>query len=136
MKLQTDLNACKGENLGQAALILCVDDEENPLILRKLVLQKAGYEVIVANSGKQALEILATRTVDLVLSDLLMPGMTGAQLARQIKTAYPRLPVVLVSGVNEIPPDADAADLFMSKVEGPAIMCEKVSMVLAQSKQA
>lgn len=122
--------------MGQAALILCVDDEENPLILRKLVLQKAGYEVIVANSGKQALEILATRTVDLVLSDLLMPGMTGAQLARQIKTDYPRLPVVLVSGVNEIPPDADAADLFMSKVEGPAIMCEKVSMVLAQYKQA
>jgi CheY-like chemotaxis protein len=111
-------------------VILCVDDEENPLILRRLVLEKAGYNVITASSAAQALAILATRHVDLVLSDHLMQGPTGAELARQIKASWPTLPVVLFSGVNQIPPHADCADLFLSKVEGPTTLCEKISMVL------
>lgn len=116
----------------RSVVILCVDDEENPLILRKLVLQREGYEVVTANSGRTALEVLQSRSVDLVLSDLLMPGMTGAELARQIKGLHPQLPVILVSGVNEIPPDASYADLFISKIEGPASLCQNISAVLAQ----
>jgi CheY-like chemotaxis protein len=120
--------------VGQSkAVILCVDDEENPLILRKLVLEKAGYEVITANSGKKALEILQSQPVHLVLSDLLMPGMTGTELARQVKQLYPKIPVVLVSGVNEIPPEATYADLFISKVEGPVSLCENISTVLEKN---
>ena len=119
--------------MGQrSAVILCVDDEENPLILRKLVLEKAGYQVVTANSGRRALEVLESQPIDLVLSDLLMPGMIGTELSRQIKSRYPKLPVVLVSGVNEIPPDASYADLFISKVEGPVSLCENISAVLAQ----
>ena len=110
--------------------ILCVDDEENPLTLRKLVLQRAGYEVLTASSANQALEILSSHKVDLVLSDLLMPGKTGTELAREIKTNTPSLPVILISGVNEIPPEASYADLFLSKVEGPMAMCEKIASVL------
>ena len=64
------------------SVILCVDDEENPLMLRKLVLQKAGFEVITANSAKQALKRLGSRKVDLVLSDQLIPGTTGTELAQ------------------------------------------------------
>jgi CheY-like chemotaxis protein len=111
-------------------VILCVDDEPNSLILRKLVLEKAGYRVLTASSGPQALEVLSANPVNLVLSDQLMPGTTGTELARQVKTQFPALPVILISGVNEIPPDAENADLFMSKVEGPAAMCEKIAAVL------
>jgi CheY-like chemotaxis protein len=114
-------------------VILCVDDEENPLILRKLVLQKAGYDVVTANSGRKALEVLQSQPIDLVLSDLLMPGMTGTELARRIKDLHPKLPVVLVSGVNEIPPEASCADLFISKVEGPISLCENISAVLGRN---
>ncbi len=114
------------------AVILCVDDEPNSLVLRKLVLQKAGYEVVTASSGLLALDVLASRQVDLVLSDQLMPGQTGTELARQIKTKWPTLPVILISGVNEIPTDADIADLFMSKVEGPVMMCQNISDVLTK----
>jgi CheY-like chemotaxis protein len=116
------------------AVILCVDDEPNSLVLRKLVLQKAGYEVVTASSAVLALDLLASRHVDLVLSDQLMPGQTGTELTRQIKTRWPSLPVILISGVNEIPADADIADLFMSKVEGPVIMCKRVKDVLIKSK--
>jgi CheY-like chemotaxis protein len=115
-------------------VILCVDDEPNSLVLRKLVLQKAGYDVVTANSAILALDVLASRQVDLVLSDQLMPGLTGTELARQIKNRWPSLPVILISGVNEIPADAGIADLFMSKVEGPVMMCRNVTDVLAKSK--
>src|SRR5207302_10715181 len=126
-------NAVRRRFVAQRSIvILCVDDEENPLILRKLVLQKAGYKVITANSGRKALEVLQSQPIDLVLSDLLMPGMTGTELSRQIKDRHPKLPVVLVSGVNEIPPDARYADLFISKVEGPTSLCQNISAVLAQ----
>lgn len=116
------------------AVILCVDDEPNSLVLRKLVLQKAGYDVITANSASQALEVLNSQQVNLVLSDQLMPGQTGTDLARQVKSRWPSLPVILISGVNEIPPDAAIADLFMSKVEGPVMMCQNISDVLTKSR--
>lgn len=115
-------------------LILCVDDEPNSLILRKLVLQKAGYEVITADSASQALDVLTSRKVDLVLSDQLMPGQTGTELARQVKARWPNVPIILLSGVNEMPADAHIADLFMSKVEGPVILCQKVNDVLSKSR--
>jgi CheY-like chemotaxis protein len=115
-------------------IILCVDDEENQLAVRKLVLESEGYAVLTAASGQQALDLLEQHQVDLVLSDHLMPGLTGAELARQIKVLKPDLPVILISAVNEIPADASNADLFMSKLDGPMAMCQNISAMLARSK--
>src|SRR5438270_12706510 len=100
-------------------VILCVDNEQNPLALRKLVLEKAGYEVVTANSAKEGLEVAARRDVDLVLSDHLMPGMTGAELAARVKAEHPKLPVILISGITDRPAGADIADALVSTVEGP-----------------
>lgn len=113
-------------------VLLCVDDEYTALYFRKLVLQKAGFEVITANSAAQALEVLSASAVDLVLSDVLMPQVSGTELARMIKERHPGLPVVLVSGVNEIPADAGYADLFISKLEGPVAMCESIKTLLSR----
>jgi CheY-like chemotaxis protein len=115
-------------------LILCVDDEENQLAVRKLVLESKGYAVLTAASGQQALGLLAQHQVDLVLSDHLMPGLTGTELARQIKAQMPELPVILISAVNEIPADAAYADLFMSKLDGPMAMCENISAMLDRAR--
>lgn len=118
------------------AVILCVDDEENPLVLRKYVLQKAGYEVLTANSGKQALALAASRNVDLVLSDHLMPGMNGTELAQQLKALHPNLPVILISGVNELPAGSTAANAFLSKIEGPDALCREVAAILNASTES
>jgi DNA-binding NtrC family response regulator len=112
-------------------LILCVDDEELPLTLRRLVLEKQGYEVETVRSATEAMRALSDHPVDLVLTDQVMPGGTGTELARSIKKRWPDMPVILISGVNEIPPDAMYADMFISKVEGPTAMCAKISAVLA-----
>ena len=59
-----------------------------------------------------------------------MPAMNGTELARNIKRRNPELPVVLYSGVNEIPEDAASADFFLSKVEGPTVMCQKIEEMM------
>lgn len=110
--------------------ILCVDDEEIPRVLRKLILEKQGYKVITAASGKEALTLLDDGGISLVLSDQMMPGMTGTELTKFIKAKKPAMPVILVSGVNEIPPDAIYADRFVSKIEGPELLFQAVAEVL------
>jgi CheY-like chemotaxis protein len=117
-------------------VILCVDDEETQLTIRKLVLEKEGYSVLTAGSGQQALNLLGCHQIDLVLSDHLMPGLTGTELTRQIKARYPELPVILISAVNELPADAACADLFMSKLDGPVAMCQNISAMLVRSRSA
>jgi CheY-like chemotaxis protein len=116
-------------------VILCVDDEENPLLLRKFVLQKAGYEVLTAQSGKEALVVVESRDLDLVLTDYLMPNMSGAELAAQVKSQKPELPVVLLSGVNEIPTGSYIADGFLSKIEGPGALCEQLAGFLGDKQR-
>jgi len=111
-------------------VILCVDDEDNPLVLRKLVLEKAGYEVATAHYGDEALQVMDRRLIDLVVSDHLMPGLTGVELAQVIKNRHPKTPIILISGVNDIPIDAEFADAFLSKVEGPDKLCKEVAVIL------
>lgn len=117
-------------SLSAAFVILCVDDDPAPLSIRKLVLERVGYRVIPVLSGKDALEILRKTNVDLVLSDQLMPEMLGTDLAVQVKNAFPEVAFVLLSGVNELPPGAEAADLFMSKLEGPEVMIDNIASLL------
>jgi len=111
-------------------ILLCVDDEKTALYLRKLVLEQAGFEVLTATSAGDALAVLSTTRVDLVLSDILMPNVTGTELAHLIRRYHRGIPVVLFSGVNEVPTEAADADLFISKLEGPAILCQKIRALL------
>jgi CheY-like chemotaxis protein len=110
--------------------ILCVDDEETPRTLRKLILQKQGYQVITAGSGEEALAVLDRANISLVLSDQMMPGMTGTELTKSVKAMRPTMPVILISGVNEVPEDASYADRFISKVGGPELLFKTVIDVL------
>jgi CheY-like chemotaxis protein len=116
--------------------ILCIDDEEIPRTLRKLILQKQGYQVVTAASGAEALEVLDRVSIDLVLSDQMMPGMTGTELTKSVKATRPTMPVILISGVNEIPADAIYADRFISKVGGPELLFQTVYEVLAAYKRS
>ena len=119
-----------------SAVILCVDDEDIPRTLRVMVLAKQGYTVLPAVSAAQALELLDQHHVDLVLTDQMMPGIVGTELAKKLRAARPQLPIVIVSGVNEIPDDAIFADRFVSKVEGPEALFRNIAEVLAHYSQS
>jgi CheY-like chemotaxis protein len=112
--------------------ILCVDDEPIPRELRKLILSKQGYRVVTAASGFEALDLLHAGGIDFILSDQMMPGMSGTDLAKRVRGTWPNLPFLLVSGVNEIPAGAEYADGFVSKVAGPEVLFENIKDVLAQ----
>ena len=95
-----------------------------------MVLVKQGYTVLPAVSAAQALDLLERHHVDLVLTDQMMPGTMGTELARQLRATRPSLPIIIVSGVNEIPDDAVFADRFVSKVEGPEALFRNIAEVL------
>ena len=84
--------------------ILLVDDDALVCSSTASMLADLGHQVRPAASGKAALEILrAGATVDLVLTDQAMPGMTGLQLAAQIRASWPDLPIMLTTGYVELP---------------------------------
>ena len=86
------------------ATILCIDDEENQLVLRKLMLERAGYRVLTAESPAEAIALFGSDTVDLVIVDYYMPGMNGLALAREI-LRQKKLPIVVLSAYAELPAD-------------------------------
>ncbi|UCC95691.1 MAG: response regulator, partial [Candidatus Omnitrophota bacterium] len=85
------------------AKILVVDDEPEMVAILKHFLQLKGYEAIGALSGEEALRILEREGVDLVLLDIMMPGIKGTEIAKTIREKYPASKIIVVSGYsNEI----------------------------------
>ena len=79
-------------------VVLVVDDERALRTLAQEILTKHGYHVLLAESGKQALEILDKHQVDIVFSDVIMPEMDGYQLSNMINDKYPKIKIQLASG--------------------------------------
>ncbi len=78
--------------------ILIVDDEELILLGWKKELESEGYEVRTASNGKEAVDEAAKEKPDIVITDLIMPGMNGVEVCAKIKEMYPDTEVVFVSG--------------------------------------
>jgi len=81
--------------------VLVVDDEQALLILNREILSNQNYTVYTADSAKQALKILQTESIDLLLSDVLMPEMDGFQLAAIVQKKYPHIKIQLASGFSD-----------------------------------
>jgi CheY-like chemotaxis protein len=103
------------ECLSRTGVILCVDDDAAALALRCAVLSSAGYEVLTAADGAAALEHFRCIQVDLVITDYCLPGLTGTQVAAEMKRLKPVIPIVLFSGLVEAPLGSDHADLVITK---------------------
>jgi PAS domain S-box-containing protein len=80
--------------------ILIVDDEPALLNLTREILRLQGYQVFCAAGAQQALEIMSTEHVDLLISDVIMPDMDGYALARVVKEKYPKIKIQLASGYS------------------------------------
>jgi len=78
--------------------LLCVDDEPNILSALRRSLRTENWRVLTANGGAEALETLAHENVDLVISDMRMPGMDGAQLLEQVSQRWPASIRILLTG--------------------------------------
>lgn len=93
---------------GAGERILVVDDDKAFRIATKTLLEDEGYSVLVASSPEEALEILASRECDLLLSDLVMGKVTGIDLLKQLRAKKPELPVIMITGFGSIETAVDA----------------------------
>ena len=115
--------------------ILCVDDNEQALSIRKIMLETRGYRVLACNSGEIALEAFRRGGVDLVLTDLIMPGVDGSRLIEEIKSLSPQTPAVLISGRIKIYERETLADVFLSKgMYEPAELLERIRVLLVRKR--
>ena len=115
--------------------ILCVDDNEQALSIRKVLLETRGYRVLVSSDGHKALEIFRNGGVDLVLSDFMMPGYDGAALITKIKELSPETPAILFSGRVKFCDKENKADLFLPKGSyAPAELLERIRLLLVKKR--
>jgi PAS domain S-box-containing protein len=125
----------KGPEVGKET-VLVVEDEDSIRFVARRVLERSGYSVLEAESGTAALALLAAHTgpLDLVVSDLVMPGMTGIELAEELKKTRPTLRVLFTSGYSadvvsdRFHPDGDWN--FISKPYGVRELVQEVRRVL------
>ena len=80
--------------------ILVIEDEEIVRDLIVEVLEDAGFEVVAAERAEAGLEVLSRSPISLVVSDIVMPGLTGLDLLARVRATHPSLPVVLVTGAG------------------------------------
>lgn len=93
--------------------ILIADDDPTVLALATLVLQRSGYRCLKAANAVEALSILGDNLeVDALISDILMPGMTGIELGHQVRRQMQDLPILLISGFQGMDKE-DSLDLFL-----------------------
>ncbi len=112
------LNA-QAKNPAPPPTLLVVDDNETVLELLDLLLSHHGSTVLRATSGSQCLDIVRRQAVDLVILDVMMPGMDGIQVSAELKRNLPSLPIILLTAKNDLATRAAAMALgvneFVSK---------------------
>ncbi|HSU19594.1 MAG TPA: response regulator [Acidobacteriaceae bacterium] len=118
--------------------IVCVEDNEQVLSVRKFLLETRGYRVLAMASGAEALEYLRGAmpgSVDLLLADLIMPQMDGNELVRRAKQVHPSMPTLLVSGTVSNFDRAAAADAFLPKGAcTPAEMLDRIRIMVTRKR--
>lgn len=99
--------------------VLVVDDEHFILDLLRKVLEREGFKVHTADAAVKGLEILDSHLIDVVVSDILLPGMNGIELLMKIKERFPHMPVLLITGhsgqYSAVDALANGADGYITK---------------------
>jgi two-component system response regulator CpxR len=115
--------------------ILCVDDNEQSLSIRKVLLETRGYRVLAFSKGEEALERFKKGGIDLLLTDLNMPGLDGAKLIQAAKNISPQTPAILLSGKSRLYDHSSQADVFLSKnMYAPADLLERIRVLLIRKR--
>lgn len=128
-------------DLSGGGTVLLVEDEDPVRIFAARALRNKGYTVFEARTGEGALDVLEDKaeTIDVLVTDMVMPGIDGATLARQVRQDCPRLPVILISGYSE---EAARGELtgsvdfhFLPKPFSLTQLAAKVKEVMAENEK-
>lgn len=86
------------------AKIMVIDDEKDVRLVLREVLEREGYEVCLAENGLEGLRLLDDEKVDLVITDIIMPGIDGVTTMQRVRDKYPEMPVIVISGGGNVAP--------------------------------
>jgi len=115
--------------------ILCVDDNEQSLSHRKIMLETRGYRVAGYARGEEALERFRQGGIDLVVTDMAMPGLDGPQLIAAVKSLSPQTPAILISSKMRVYNHESQADVFLAKgMYAPADLLERIRLLLVRKR--
>jgi len=113
--------------------ILCIDDEELALSLRKQVLESAGYVVFTATNAIQGLEVFKANPINLVITDHLLGLESGSALVTELRRLSSNLPIMVLSGDNTAHGPVNPPDYYLHKLEGPKEMIAKVRSAIIRA---
>ncbi len=114
--------------------VLLIDDEAHYLksLAEGLSLYSKKLNIITADNGKKAIEILSATSVDVVVTDLNMPGMNGYEFLHQLQQTHPHLPVIIMSACSRASVDAHLKNLrFVQYIEKPLNLDEIARAILS-----
>jgi CheY-like chemotaxis protein len=115
--------------------ILCVDDNDQTLSHRKIMLETRGYRVASFSRGEEAVERFKQGGIDLVITDMAMPGLDGPQLIAIVKRISPQTPAILISSKVRIYDHESQADVFLAKgMYAPADLLERIRLLLVRKR--
>jgi two-component system response regulator CpxR len=115
--------------------ILCVDDNEQSLSHRKIMLETRGYRVANFSRGEDAMARFLEGGIDLVIADMAMPGLDGPQLIARIKELSPHTPAILISSKVRIYDHDSKADVFLAKgMYAPVDLLERIRILLIRKR--
>ena len=119
--------------------ILIVDDEDIIKTLLKRIIENDGYKVVTASNGNEGLDIIEKQNISVVVSDIKMPGMSGVELLKSIKSKYAQMPVLLMTGnsleFSKGKAMASGADGFIAKPFNSIEILEKISHCYSNQKK-
>lgn len=121
------------------ARVLVVDDEPNIVLSLEFLMQQAGFEVITAGDGEQALAHVAGQAPDLVLLDISLPGISGFDVLEQLRSdpTYARLPIIMLTAhgreVEREKGMALGADDYVTKPFSTQALVDKVQALLDEA---
>jgi DNA-binding response OmpR family regulator len=114
--------------------ILVVDDEQGIITVLRIKLGHSNYEVITATSGTEAVDLVQTQEPDIVLLDILMPGMNGFEVLEKVRGFSP-VPVVAFTAQKDVAESAikKGADDYITKPFDPDLLIEKIETILSRN---
>jgi len=126
------MNSASSPACARLPLILCIDDDDISLRVRKFLLASAGFNVLTANSGEDGLELFKLNPIELVIADHFLSDRTGTEIAREMKELKPEVPILILSAAAEQLDGLEFADGFLAKGEPPEVVLDTIAHLLAK----
>jgi two-component system, OmpR family, response regulator CpxR len=115
--------------------VLCIDENEQSLSHRKIVLETRGYRVAAFSREEDAWQRFTEGGIDLVIADMSIPGLDGPQLIAKIKESSPSTPAILIASKVRVFDHDSQADVFLTKgMYSPADLLERVRLLLTRKR--